>query len=64
MTGKRTELGPGLWRWEWGENLLEWRLRNIYEGHATGPEGFSRCEWEVSGMLAEFLPWVTLGRGW
>ena len=21
-TGKRAELGPGLWRWEWRENIL------------------------------------------
>lgn len=63
-TGERAALRPGLRGWERRENVLEWRLRNTYEEHTPGPEGYSRCEWEVSEMRAEFLPWVALGRGW
>lgn len=57
VTDERAKLEPVFRRWEWS-------LRSICVGHSPvlRAEGYSRWEWEGSGMPAAFLPWVMLGR--
>ena len=37
-------------------------VEKYLRGTLSSPEGYSRWEWEGSGMPAAFLPWVMLGR--